>query len=134
MSTLFFFFVFAHMGPAAAKTTDDAWGVAVKPRNPAEIITIFDENKDGKIDQIEYSVRIVIFFTKLDKNRDDFLTPGEVPGMSNTAFNEVDKNNDGKLSTYEFVTADSLKFSALDANGDGFISADEIRSYLEKRS
>ena len=108
------------------------WDAAVKLRDPSEIIRMFDENNDGKIDRIEYRVKIVQIFVKFDENRDDHLTPNEIPGLSKSAFQQADKDQDGKISTYEFVTADPLKFEVVDANGDGFITSDEVKSHQKK--
>jgi len=103
-----------------------AWGATIKPREPAAIIKMFDSNGDGQIDQTEYLLQIVRVFSDLDRNRDDYLTPNEIPGLDAQNFAKADKDKDKKLSPYEFVTADSLKFEAIDLNGDGRITATEI--------
>lgn len=125
------------ISPAAAqgkKSSSDAWGVVIQPRDPNEIVKMFDRNKDGKVDQTEYTLGIVAFFIRLDENDDGFLTRDEVPGMKDQAFDTVDADKDGKISDYEFVTSDALKFEKVDANADGFITADEIAAYQKSRS
>ena len=118
---------------ADTKSKTDAWGVVIQPKDPKEIISQFDRNKDGKIDRTEYTLGIVAFFIQLDKNDDGFLTPNEVPGMKPEAFKAIDTDGDGKISDYEFVTSDALKFEKVDANSDGFITADEIAAYQRSR-
>ncbi|MPY72874.1 MAG: hypothetical protein GEU87_01305 [Alphaproteobacteria bacterium] len=109
-----------------------AWGAAVKPRDPAVIIRMFDGNEDGKIDRTEYQFEIVKAFITLDQNRDDYLEPKEMPGMDKSAFDKADKDTDGRLSTYEFVTADSLKFDEIDTNSDGFVTETEIAGHQKR--
>ncbi|MEM9684066.1 MAG: hypothetical protein AAF942_12430, partial [Pseudomonadota bacterium] len=124
------------VAPATAqdkKASTDAWGVVIQPRDPQKIIEMFDRNKDGKIDQTEYTLGIVAFFIRLDKNDDGFLTRDEVPGMKDEAFDMVDADKDGKISDYEFVTSDALKFDRVDTNSDGYITADEIAAYQKSR-
>lgn len=111
---------------SATNASCGTWGVVVKPRDPREIVRVFDENGDGKIDQTEYSTRIVNFFLKLDKKKNDFLTPDEVSGLGKDQFDEIDQNKDGKLSTYELLTAKSMSFGAIDTNSDRYITIDEI--------
>lgn len=116
-----------------AKVSKDVWGVVVERKKAAEIVKFFDENGDGKIDLTEYTLRIVAYFIKLDKNDDDFVTPDEVPTLEKRAFDEMDQNKDGKISGYEFATAKSLNFEKIDTNKDGFITVDEVAAYLAKR-
>ena len=118
---------------SGAKISKDAWGVVVQRKKAAEIIKFFDQNDDGKIDLTEYTLRIVAYFIKLDKNDDDFVPPDEIPTLHKRAFDEMDQNKDGKLSGYEFATAKSLDFEKIDANKDGFITLDEAAAYLAKR-
>jgi Ca2+-binding EF-hand superfamily protein len=110
----------------------EAWGAAVKPREPAAIIKMFDSNGDGQIDQIEYVLQIVKVFSDLDRNRDNNLAPSEIPGMDELSFAKADKDKDKKLSDYEFVTADSLQFETIDKNGDGRITEAEIAEHQKK--
>ena len=128
------FAVCANAGAQSGAKGDrrEAWGAAVKPRDPAVIIRMFDGNGDGKIDRTEYQYEIVKAFIALDQNRDDQLEPKEMPGMDKSAFDKADKNTDGRLSTYEFVTADSLKFDEIDTNSDGFVTETEIAGHQKR--
>lgn len=118
---------------SATGTTNNAFGLVAKPSGAGETVKFFDENGDGKIDQTEFLIRIVSFSIKRDKNRDNVLTPDELPRLDKSMFEEIDKNGDGKLTDYEFVTAKTLRFESIDVNDDQFITEEEITSHFERR-
>jgi EF hand len=118
-------------GTSSSTTATDAWALVVTPGDTASIIKFFDANGDGKIDRTEHTMRIVAFVSKVDKNRDDALSPDELPRLDKRVFDQIDKNSDGKISAYEFMTAETLQFDVIDANHDQFITADEITEHMK---
>ena len=105
---------------------------AQSPRSPAEIIALFDENGDKKVDRMEWRLKSIRVFYKLDKNKDGFLRKEDLPSITAEEFAAADKDKDGKLSTFEYSQADFLQFKNLDANKDGYITADEIEAFQKR--
>ena len=101
---------------------------------PKKIVEMFDFDKDGRISRIEATVYIIRFFDKLDNNRDDHLTPSELPSISAKSFAAADKNRDGKLTVFEYHQADFAEFGNFDVDRDGFVTADEITAFRKRKS
>ena len=99
-------------------------------RDIRPIFDLFDENKDQRVDQIEFRVWIVVAFEKLDNNNDNYLSPSELPSIGNYDFSNADSNGDGRLSAFEFIDSSFMKFARFDTNIDGYITFEEI---LERR-
>ncbi len=99
-------------------------------RDIRPVFDLFDENRDQRVDQIEFRVWIVAAFEKLDKNNDNHLSPSELPSIGSYDFSNADSNGDGRLSAFEFTDSRIMKFARFDTNNDGYITFEEA---LERR-
>ncbi len=86
-----------------------------------------DQNRDDKIDRVEFRLRKVAFLSLIDVNRDGYLTIDETL-LSPDVFKRFDSDGDGKLSSFEFV--DAPTFTAIDANRDEFVTIEEYLRFL----
>jgi hypothetical protein len=125
-------FAFPHDG--AAQGTGLSFGAVMAPdaRSAADLVTMFDDDKDGKISRIEARLKIVRVFSGFDKDHNDRLSPSELPNVPPDDFSRADQNRDGVLSAVEFLGADFASFDRLDANSDGFITVDELSSRMAR--
>ncbi len=86
-----------------------------------------DQNRDDKIDRLEFRLEKVAFLSLIDVNRDGYLTIDETL-LSPDVFKRFDTDGDGKISSFEFV--DAPIFTALDANRDEFVTFEEYLRFL----
>jgi len=123
----------------------------------ASILQVFDYNRDGKIQQGEIDMAVVIL-RRMDRNNDGELSAGELSGPSNRPggfaggqnnrpsgnpgqggqtraripqFSELDKNGDGKISPEEAPERMAEHFDEHDTNSDGFIDKKEQAEVIE---
>ena len=115
-------------GAAAAEgaTAADLLHGKAPLRDVRPIFDQFDENKDGRVDRIEFRVWIVAVFEKLDANGDNGLDRDELPSVSSVDFERADSNDDGRLSAFEFTDSSFAKFERFDLDNDGFITFEEV--------
>ncbi len=95
-------------------------------RDVRPVFDQFDENKDQRVDRIEFRVWIVAAFEKLDANGDNGLDRDELPSVASFDFERADSNDDGRLSAFEFTDSSFMKFDRFDLNKDGFITFEEV--------
>ncbi len=86
-----------------------------------------DQNRDDKIDRLEFRLKKVAFLSLIDVNRDGYLTIDETL-LSPDVFKRFDSDGDGKISSFEFV--DAPTFTAIDANRDEFVTIEEYLRFL----
>jgi peptidoglycan hydrolase CwlO-like protein len=86
-----------------------------------------DQDGDGRFDRIDFRLKRVSLFGKVDANADDYLTPDETL-LSPEAFRIFDSDGDGKISSLEM--ADRRSFSVMDTDGDEFVTFDEYAKFL----
>ena len=96
--------------------------------DPAEAFTVTDRNGDGRIDRGEFHDRMTELFFFADRDRNQRLTPAELPSVAADAFADADRNDDGRLDLVEFTGARALDFDAADADRDGQLSRDEVEA------
>jgi Ca2+-binding EF-hand superfamily protein len=116
----------ASSAAADGATAADLIHGTAAPRDVRPIFDQFDENKDGRVDRIEFRVWIVAAYEKLDVNNDNGLAPEELPSVTPIDFENADRNDDGRLSAFEFTDSAFMKFGRFDLNNDGFITFDEV--------
>ena len=97
-----------------------------------ESFAIFDINKDGLIDRTEFRLQTGDLFFKKNINRDNYLTPNEIPNVSRKEFAAVDTDGDGKLTVNEFGEAKFMNFDNFDLNKNNKITIDEARTVVGK--
>jgi Ca2+-binding EF-hand superfamily protein len=86
-----------------------------------------DHNGDGRLERSEWHAAAELF-TRLDRNRDGYLTLAEYTGSQDDdredRFADLDANRDGRVSRAEWHGSRAV-FDALDANRDGVLTRDE---------
>jgi Ca2+-binding EF-hand superfamily protein len=92
-----------------------------------------DVNRDGRVARREWDASAEVF-TRIDRNRDNFLSAAEFKGEEDDAradrntgadrFGDLDANRDGRLSRTEWQGSVAV-FEALDANRDGTLTRAE---------
>ncbi len=101
-------------------------------RSPMEIIKMFDGNGDKRLTRAEMRFKNIEVFDRIDANRDGFLTPSELPGLSAASIKAADKDSDGKLSTFEYSQSEFLRFRNIDSDKDGFVTSQEISAFQSR--
>jgi hypothetical protein len=108
---------------AAAATTPAADPLTEAKRRFARI----DQDGDSRFDRLDFRLKRVSLFGKVDANEDGYLTFDETL-LSPEAFKQFDTDGDGKISSAE--TADRQSFSVMDANRDNFVTFEEYVKIL----
>ncbi len=95
-----------------------------------------DKNNNGRIERSESRLP-KSKFDKLDANKDEALTPGELKAAAEKwkkkhrggekIFSHLDRNGDGKITRLEAEAAHRARFDKMDDNGDGVVSRAEVR-------
>jgi len=104
----------------------DLIGGKTSARDIRPIFDLFDENRDQRVDRIEFRIWIISAYEKLDANKDNGLSRAELPSVTSAEFDKADHNNDGRLSPFEFSDSNFMKFRRFDLNKDGFITYEEV--------
>jgi Ca2+-binding EF-hand superfamily protein len=121
------------------------------------ILQVLDYNRDGKLQQGEIDMAIVIL-RRMDRNQDGEISAGELSSPSNRPgsfagrkndrppgnpgqggqprsripqFADLDKNSDGKISPDEAPERMAEHFDEHDTNSDGFIDKKEQAAVIE---
>ncbi|MCG8542571.1 MAG: EF-hand domain-containing protein [Alphaproteobacteria bacterium] len=100
----------------------------VAKADPAKAFTVTDRNGDGRIDRGEFHDRMTELFFFADRDRNQRLTPNELPGVAADALAAADRNGDGGLDLVEFTGARALDFDAADTDRDGQLSREEVEA------
>ncbi len=111
---------------ADRKSAADLVGNKTPAQGINPVFDLIDENKDQRIDSIEFRVWIVSAFDTLDANKDNGLGRAEIPSVIPSEFDQADHNNDDRLSPFEFIDSKFMKFARFDLNNDGFITHEEV--------
>lgn len=86
-----------------------------------------DHNGDGRLSRGEWHASPELF-TRIDRNRDNYLSPAEFTGADDVdredRFGDLDTNNDGRIARNEWHGSGAV-FDALDANRDGVLTRAE---------
>ncbi len=117
-----------------------------QPPSTEELIKMMDSNKDGKLSVKEVKGPLKNDFSKIDTNKDGFITKAELdkaPKPENKGRKQeasqkkepsideliktMDANKDGKLSKDEAKGPLEKDFAKIDTNKDGFLSQGRIR-------
>ncbi len=119
----------APLAPSAAKATTAAAATpAADPLTEAKRrFARIDQDGDGRFDRLDFRLKRVSLFGKVDANEDGYLTFDETL-LSPEAFKQFDTDGDGKISSAE--TADRQSFSVMDANRDNFVTFEEYVKIL----
>jgi hypothetical protein len=111
-------------------------------RGPEWIISV-DVNKNGRIEQEEFRAAADAFFKKFDRNGNNILEGGELPGKPDENRRDPEGNRpppqevppflflergEMNLTREEFDEKANLRFIVVDANGDGAIDREEIKA------
>jgi hypothetical protein len=87
---------------------------------------VLDHNRDGRLSRAEWHPSAELF-TRIDRNRDNFVNLAEFTGEATVdddredKFADLDDNNDGRLTRAEWHGSAAV-FDALDANRDGVLT------------
>ena len=100
-----------------------------EPMRDADAFAVLDANGDGVIDAAEWRQRKMMVFYILDRDRDLFLVPAEVPGLAPSEFAAADADQDGRLSGYEFNQAAFAQIEFADEDGSRTVTLAEFQSY-----
>ena len=122
----------------------------------ASILQVLDYNRDGKLQQGEIDMAVVIL-RRMDQNQDGEISAGELSSTANRPggagrqnerppgnpgqagqtrsripqFSDLDKNGDGKISPDEAPERMAEHFDEHDTNSDGFIDKEEQAAVIE---
>jgi hypothetical protein len=113
----------AALAPPAAKATAAADPLTEAKRRFARV----DQDGDSRFDRLDFRLKRVSLFGKVDANEDGYLTFDETL-LSPEAFKQFDTDGDGKISSAE--TADRRNFSVMDTNRDNFVTFEEYVKIL----
>jgi Ca2+-binding EF-hand superfamily protein len=106
---------------------DVAWSVQDEEDWTAARFRALDHNNDGRLARNEWHGAPELF-TRVDRNRDNYLTLAEFTGADDAdredRFGDLDTNNDGRISRNEWHGSNAV-FEALDANRDGVLTRAE---------
>ena len=88
-----------------------------------------DQNKDGYVDEAEYSADIIDAFVDLDKNSNKKIEKNELIEPDINDFKETDSNKDNVLTLDEIMQGKMDDYKSIDKNKDGLLSVEETILY-----
>ena len=74
----------------------------------------------------EYGTIVERRFRALDRTRDDYLTPDELPDADRAGIMALDRDGDGRIGAQEFSEGMLARFDRHDLNKDGTVTSDEF--------
>ena len=114
--------------PAATEAAPAAAVSAVDPLADAKRrFARIDRDGDGRFDRLDFRLKRVLLFGRVDANEDGYITLEETL-LSPEGFRKFDSDADGKISSFEM--ADRRSFSVMDSNRDEFITFEEYVKFL----
>lgn len=93
-----------------------------------------DNNSDGYVNVDEYVAYMVRAFAGLDKDRNGYLLPTDLPNTPAERFASIDRDGDGRISLGEGVAEKMIDYFAIDTNLNGVFSFEELLAYEENKS
>ena len=102
---------------------------------PAQVLTGFDSDRDGKVSRQEYGAGTARELIKYDRDGDGRVTRAELPalarlpgvrGLVNRIWGVYDASGDGVVTRTELLAQADLRFTRLDVNGDGHLTREEF--------
>jgi EF hand len=99
--------------------------LAGSPR--ADLVKMFDTDKDGTLDLAEVKKAASDLFTKLDRDHDGTLDKRELAGRL-SAKELAAADHDGTLTADEYLAVVEQRFNAADPDKDGTLDAKELNS------
>ncbi len=139
-----------HEGDKKKKDSDSAASAAkpAQPKGAEAILKALDRNNDGKLQQIEIDMAVVVL-RRMDRNENGEIEADEMvalpprpsggggdrvrPGGGDRrrdfrmpSIADLDKDGDGKLSKEEVPERMQQRFDQIDGNSDGFIDKAEM--------
>lgn len=108
---------------------------AAQARDPLQLISEADANKDGAVSWAEVVSMRRQTFARLDRNTDGVISSADRPwGAFGARFDQAfasvksqfDANGDNRVARSEMVDAPSPVFDRGDINGDRILSAEEL--------
>jgi Ca2+-binding EF-hand superfamily protein len=91
-----------------------------------------DRNGDGNIDREEFQQVVTEAFFFRDKNKNGYLTIGELTEATPEALKAVKRRADGRITLQEYVNALFRDFEAADTDKDGVLTVEEIDIYMSR--
>jgi len=88
-----------------------------------------DQNKDGFVNEAEYSADIIDAFVDLDKNNNKKIEKNELIEPDMTDFKETDSNKDNVLTFDEIMQGKMDDYQSIDKNKDGLLTVEETILY-----
>jgi hypothetical protein len=84
--------------------------------------------------RLDYGGQIERRFHRLDKNRDDKLSPDELPERMKRGLKRHDKDGDGALNSDEWGALMLERFDRQDLNKDGTVTTEEREASRSRRA
>lgn len=119
-------------------------GVAGPPKGAAALLAALDRNKDGKLQQVEIDMAVVVL-RRMDRDGDGTVSAEEMvvpaqggrPGEGEQrrrfqGFDSLDKDGDGKISKEEAPERMKERFDQMDTNGDGVLDKGEQEAIVNR--
>lgn len=103
-------------------------------RNGADLLAAMDRNGDGEITRAEAQSAREAMFTRLDADRDGYLSETErSASRAGRGMGRADTDGDGRISRAEAMAAPYRGFDLFDRDSDGVLSAAEIENARARR-
>lgn len=103
-----------------------------------DVFSKLDKNKDGWVSKEEFFDQATGSFDRLDKNGDGVLQTEELEQIDKNKREQLikaaDTDNDSVITKEEFEQAARKKFSTMDRNADGYIDKKERRAAFSDRN
>jgi hypothetical protein len=100
-----------------------------RPPSPTPRFRAIDTNGDGQIDRAEFHRHATDEFSSRDRDKDGYLTKGELAEVTDEAIRAADGDSDGRLTVIEYMNQRLKEFSDADRNRDGVLTQAEVDGY-----